>query len=79
MCSTLYGHFCIEHVHGHHIHVGTPRDPVSAREGESFYRFYPRALLGSLVSASGIVRRRLERRGQSVWSLANPFWRYAAQ
>ncbi len=79
MCSTLYGHFCIEHVHGHHIHVGTPRDPVSAREGESFYRFFPRALIGSLVSAWDIVRRRLERRGRPVWRLANPFWRYGGQ
>jgi len=79
MCSTLYGHFCIEHVHGHHIHVGTPRDPVSAREGESFFRFYPRALIGSLASAWRIVSRRLERRGKPSWSAANPFWRYAAQ
>jgi alkane 1-monooxygenase len=79
MCSTLYGHFCIEHVHGHHIHVGTPRDPVSAREGESFFRFYPRTLIGSLASAWLIVRRRMEPRRRPIWSAVNPFWRYAAQ
>ncbi|MCA9003205.1 MAG: fatty acid desaturase, partial [Planctomycetes bacterium] len=27
MSLTLYGHFVIEHVHGHHRHVATPRDP----------------------------------------------------
>src|SRR5262245_14086634 len=30
-----YGHFCIEHNRGHHVHVATPEDSVSARMGES--------------------------------------------
>ncbi len=77
MSSTLYGHFCVEHVHGHHIHVGTPRDPVSAPAGMSFYRFFPRALVGSFTSAWQIVRTRLARRGRSPWHRTNPFWRYA--
>jgi alkane 1-monooxygenase len=76
MTSTLYGHFCIEHVHGHHIKVATPDDPVSARYGESFYTFYPRAVFGSLASAWTIQRNRMARRGKSVWHLSNPFWRY---
>ncbi|MDX2265807.1 MAG: alkane 1-monooxygenase [Hyphomicrobiales bacterium] len=76
MTSTLYGHFCIEHVHGHHIHVGTPKDPVSARYGESIYKFYPRAVFGSLASAWRIQRDRMARRNQSFWGLSNPFWRY---
>lgn len=73
MTSVLYGHFCIEHVHGHHIHVGTPKDPVSARYGQSFYAFYPRAVFGSLASAWTIQRTRMERRGRNVWHLSNPF------
>jgi alkane 1-monooxygenase len=77
MTSTLYGHFCIEHVHGHHIHVGTPKDPVSARQGESVWRFLPRAVFGSLISAWGIQRDRMTRRGKRVWHLSNPFWRYS--
>jgi alkane 1-monooxygenase len=77
MTSTLYGHFCIEHVYGHHIHVGTPKDPVSARYGESIYKFYPRAVLGSLLSAWRIQRDRMARRDQPVYALSNPFWRYA--
>ena len=48
MTSVLYGHFCIEHIYGHHITVATPKDPVSARAGQTFYAFYPRAVFGSL-------------------------------
>lgn len=46
-----YPHFATEHVYGHHRHVGTPADPATARLGESFYRFLPRTLLGSVVHA----------------------------
>lgn len=31
LASVSYMHFAIEHVHGHHRHVGTPRDPATAR------------------------------------------------
>jgi alkane 1-monooxygenase len=78
LTTTLYGHFAIEHVHGHHTHVGTPRDPVTARYGESFYRFFPRAVIGSLVSAWRIQRERMARRGLKWHHVSNPFWRYAA-
>ncbi len=76
MTSTLYGHFCIEHVHGHHLHVGTPKDPVTARFGESFYTYYPRAVFGSLASAWRIQRGRASRRGHAMLSWSNPFFRY---
>ncbi|MEO0618381.1 MAG: alkane 1-monooxygenase [Pseudomonadota bacterium] len=78
MCSTLYGHFCIEHVFGHHLHVATPRDPASARPGESLYRFLPRTLIGTWRSSWAIQRAQLEKREQPVWSWRNAFWRYAA-
>lgn len=76
LSSVAYGHFATEHVHGHHVHVGTPRDPVSARKGENFYAFFVRAVVGSLVSAWRIDRDRLVRRGRPVWHGTNPFWRY---
>ena len=37
--TVCYPHFCIEHVHGHHINVGTPKDPASARIGQNVYNF----------------------------------------
>ena len=76
LTSTAYGHFATEHVYGHHITVGTPKDPVSARRGQDFYSFFIRALAGTLTSAWAIERDRLARRGLPVWHRANPFWRY---
>jgi alkane 1-monooxygenase len=78
LASVSYMHFAIEHVHGHHRHVGTPRDPATARLGESFYRFLPRTLIGSLISAWQLERERLERRRLHAWSASNRMLRYAA-
>ena len=77
MCSTLYGHWCIEHVFGHHVNVATPEDPATAREGESVYRFLPRVLTQTLASAWRIQRDQLERRGAGIFSRHNAFLRYA--
>ncbi len=42
LAQSFYGHFYIEHNHGHHVNVATPRDPASARfGGESFWIFLP--------------------------------------
>ncbi len=77
MTSTLYGHFCIEHVHGHHTNVATPQDPATARYGQSFFAFLPRTLYGGLASAWRIQRERMKRRDLPLWHWSNPFWRYA--
>lgn len=78
MSSVSYTHFCIEHVHGHHRHVATPRDPASSRLGESVYRFLPRTLVGGLVSAWSIEAERLRRSGVPVFGPRNRMLRYAA-
>lgn len=45
--SLLFGHHVSAHRLVHHRHVATDQDPNSARLGESFWHFLPRALLGS--------------------------------
>lgn len=76
MTMTLYGHFRSEHLLVHHRHVGTPRDPVTARYNESFWRFYPRVLKQCLVSAFRAERDMLARKNLPWWHHTNPFWRY---
>lgn len=74
LASVSYGHFYIEHVRGHHLRVATDDDPASARWGESFYRFYPRCVIGSFKSAWHLETKRLQRANLSFWSLRNNFW-----
>ncbi len=48
--SLLFGHHASAHPKVHHRYVATPKDPNSAPEGLGFYRFAPRAWLGSFVA-----------------------------
>ncbi|HEY4896513.1 MAG TPA: alkane 1-monooxygenase [Solirubrobacteraceae bacterium] len=71
LAQSGYGHFFIEHNRGHHVRVATPADPASARLGESFYRFLPRTVLGSLRSAWELERVRLDRLDRRAFSRSN--------
>ena len=71
LAPTLYGHFFVEHNWGHHKRVATREDPASSRMGESYYRYWPRTVVGSLRSAWGIERARLRRKGAAVLSNHN--------
>lgn len=66
-----YGHFCIEHNRGHHVHVATPQDSVSSRMGESIYKFVLREIPGAFRRGWGLERERLQKLGRPVWSLSN--------
>ena len=71
LAQTFYGHFYIEHNRGHHVRVATPEDPASSRVGESFYRFWPRTVAGSLRSAWRLEKKRYARRGDHPYRLGN--------
>lgn len=78
LAMVAYSHFRSEHLLVHHRHVATPRDAVTARYGEGFYRFFARVLPACLRSALRAEHEMLARKGQRAWHPANPFWRYAA-
>jgi alkane 1-monooxygenase len=71
LAQTGYGHFFIEHNRGHHVRVATPEDPASSRLGESFYRFFPRTVRGSLTSAWELEAERLRRLGSGPFTPRN--------
>lgn len=77
MTAVSYPHFCIEHVLGHHRNIGTANDPATSRHGESFYRYYPRAVIGSFRSAWQLERERCRRKHIPALSLRNRRLRYA--
>jgi alkane 1-monooxygenase len=66
-----YGHFRVEHNRGHHVHVATPEDHVSARMGESIYAFVLREVPGAFRRGWKLEKERLEKEGRRVWSLHN--------
>jgi alkane 1-monooxygenase len=78
LASVLYSHFRSEHLRVHHLWVGTPRDPVTARYNEGFHRFFPRVLWQSPRSARKAEKAMLARRNLPASHASNPFWRYAA-
>lgn len=67
MTLVAYPHFCVEHVLGHHKHVATPRDPATARLGESVFAFFVRVIPGSLKSAWRLEGERVERSGLTAF------------
>ncbi|MFE0453846.1 alkane 1-monooxygenase [Streptomyces sp. NPDC058914] len=71
LAQSAYGHFYVEHNHGHHIGVATPEDPASSRLGESVWAFLPRTVAGSVRSAWRLEARRLNRRRHRTWSHRN--------
>lgn len=77
MTMVLYGHYRSEHLLVHHVHVGTPKDAVTARYGEGFHRFFWRVLAQSFYSALGAETAKLARAGRGPWHRSNPFWIYA--
>lgn len=78
LATVLYSHFRSEHLRVHHLYVGTPRDPVTARYNEGFHRFFSRVLWQCPRSAWKAEKALLARKGARAWHRLNPFWRYAA-
>ena len=78
LASVLYSHFRSEHLRVHHLYVGTPRDPVTARYGEGFHRYFFRVLRDCPRSAWAAEAAMLARKGASPFTARNPFMRYAA-
>lgn len=76
LAMVLYSHFRSEHLRVHHLWVGTPRDPVTARYNEGFHRFFPRVLVQCRRSAWAAEVALLARKGAPWWHRDNPYWRY---
>lgn len=78
LASVFYSHFRSEHLLVHHRYVATPRDPVTARFNEHFWRFFPRVLRACWLSAFNAEKAMLARKQKPWTDLSNPFFRYWA-
>ena len=66
--------FAIEHVYGHHKHVGLFKDAATARRGESIYIFMIRSTIIEHKNAFKIEKNRLVKRKQSTFSFRNRYF-----
>ena len=68
LCTVLQEHFFTEHLRGHHVRVGRPDDPATARFGESYRDFYRRTVPAQFRGAWQLEHRRLAQAGESrLW------------
>ena len=74
--SLLYGHHTSAHVLIHHRLVATPDDPATARLGEGFWSYAPRAWFGAFRDGYVAEAARLDRVGRSRWH--HPYVTYLA-
>jgi alkane 1-monooxygenase len=71
LLTVNYAHFFVEHIRNHHRHVGTPRDPATARYGETVYGFFLRTVPQQFISAIHLEATRLRRNNRSPFGLRN--------
>lgn len=71
LLTSLYMHFFIEHNKGHHKHVATPHDPSSAPYNQSVYRFWPRTISGTYLSAWRIANEEAIKKFGKAFTLHN--------
>ncbi|QOJ30274.1 MAG: alkane 1-monooxygenase [Ignavibacteriales bacterium] len=76
LLPVLYIHFTIEHVRGHHKHVGTHRDPATALYGEHIFGFWFKSVIGSYRSAWELELVRLKKSGKGFFSFSNAMLHY---
>lgn len=72
LATVLYAHWGMDHVIGHHQELGTPKDPSTAKMGESLYHFLPRSISGGFNRIWSIEAARQEQKRRPVWNLKNP-------
>lgn len=71
LLPALYMHFYIEHNYGHHRHVGTPEDPVTAKRNQGIYAFWFSSVPKQILSAFRIQKQLLKSQKRTFFSVYN--------
>eukprot|EP00347_Sterkiella_histriomuscorum_P019818 403340184 len=74
--KALYTHYFIQHVQSHHKLVCTPNDSSTSHFGDSIFYYYATSVPQTFVEVWDIEKVRLERQGQSKFSLENKLFQY---
>ncbi|TVZ52646.1 alkane 1-monooxygenase [Dokdonia sp. Hel_I_53] len=71
LLPALYMHFFIEHNHGHHLNVGTPKDPATAKYKQTVYAFWISSVYKQYLNSWKIQMNLLHRSNDSFFSIKN--------
>ncbi|SHJ70008.1 alkane 1-monooxygenase [Palleronia salina] len=74
--ALLYGHHASAHPKVHHRWVATPLDPATARLGETFFAYAPRAWWGGFRAGHAAETRMLRARHGDAWRRHDPYLVY---
>lgn len=77
LADVCYLHFEINHLRGHHVQVGTPKDESTAWKGESLYAFVYRTVPRCMSLSWRLETQRLKGKGRSIWSADNLMLQFA--
>lgn len=76
LLPALYMHFYIEHNFGHHLHVGTPKDPATSKKNQTVFSFWISSISGQIKSAVILQKKLLKNRSAGFFSIYNDFFYY---
>lgn len=76
--SMIFGQHVSAHRLVHHRFVGTKDDPNTPLSGESFWRYLPRAWIGSFKAGLAQENAKLARKSMPAHSLQNPYYIWVA-
>jgi len=71
LSKAFYMHFLIEHNQGHHRNVATYDDPASSRLNESIYKFFPRTVFCTYISAWEIENKNCFEKYETAFTWKN--------
>lgn len=69
--SVFNPYFFIHHLRIHHKYVGTGSDPVTAKFGESYYRYVIRSITGQIKQSFDLEKQRCKSKGFPVFGFHN--------
>lgn len=69
-------HFYIEHNYGHHVNVGTSKDPATSKKNQSVFSFWWTSISGQILHSIKIQKKLLQNKKQGFFSVYNDFFYY---
>ena len=74
LMPAMYMHFYIEHNFGHHVNVGTSKDPATSKKNQSIFSFWFSSISGQIINSIKIQRSLLKKQKRGFFNIYNDFF-----